>query len=104
MSRARLQHIWIVWIECQTGWPFFVRLCNGRRKIEEIVPLLSANLPEIEECSREYVCVRLLAGAQAENLIDIVPKCFYCQTQALFARGRIGSTQELTRISENALT
>ena len=53
------------WIACLLG------LCDGRQTIEEILPRLSANLPEVEELLREYVCVRLLAGAQAENLIDV---------------------------------
>jgi radical SAM superfamily enzyme YgiQ (UPF0313 family) len=48
-----------------------LRLCDGRRSIERVVPRLSANLPEVDEPLREYVCVRLLAGAQAENFIDI---------------------------------
>jgi radical SAM superfamily enzyme YgiQ (UPF0313 family) len=53
------------WMAC------LLRLCDGRRKIEEIVPLLSANLLEVQKHLREYVSVRLLAGAQAERLIDI---------------------------------
>ncbi|HKM83550.1 MAG TPA: radical SAM protein [Candidatus Acidoferrum sp.] len=48
-----------------------LRLCNGRRRIDEIVLRLSANLPEVEEPLRNYACVRLLSGAQAQNLIDI---------------------------------
>ena len=46
-------------------------LCDGRQTIEEILPRLSANLPEVEEPLRKYVCMRLLAGAQAEHFIDI---------------------------------
>ncbi len=48
-----------------------LRLCNGRRRIDEIVIRLSANLPEVEEPLRNYACVRLLSGAHAQNLIDI---------------------------------
>jgi radical SAM superfamily enzyme YgiQ (UPF0313 family) len=53
------------WMAC------LLRLCNGRRRIDEIVLRLSANLPEVEEPLRNYVSMRLLAGAQAQNLIDI---------------------------------
>lgn len=48
-----------------------LRLCDGRRSIKQIIPRLSANLTEVEESLREYVCVRLLIGAHTENLIDI---------------------------------
>lgn len=48
-----------------------LRLCNGRRRIKEIVPRLSANLREVRAPLRKYVCMRLLAGAQAEKFIDI---------------------------------
>jgi hypothetical protein len=48
-----------------------LRVCNGRLRIDEIVPRLSANLPEVEGPLRKYVCMRLLAGAQAQDLIDI---------------------------------
>jgi hypothetical protein len=53
------------WMAC------LLHLCNGRRRIDEIVPRLSANLSEVEEPLRNYVCMRLLAGAQVQNLIDI---------------------------------
>ncbi len=46
-------------------------LCDGRQRIEEIVPRLSASLREVQEPLREYVCVQLLAGAQDGGLIDI---------------------------------
>jgi radical SAM superfamily enzyme YgiQ (UPF0313 family) len=48
-----------------------LRLCNGRRRIDEVVRRLSADLPEVEASRRKYVCMRLLAGAQAQHLIDI---------------------------------
>jgi hypothetical protein len=46
-------------------------LCNGRRRVDEIVARLSANLREVEKPLRKYVCMRILAGAQAQDLIDI---------------------------------
>lgn len=48
-----------------------LRLCNGRRRVEEIVARFSANLGEVEKPLRKYVCMRILAGAQAQDLIDI---------------------------------
>jgi radical SAM superfamily enzyme YgiQ (UPF0313 family) len=48
-----------------------LRLCNGRRRIEEIVPRLSVNLPEVKASLRKYVCMRLLVAAHAEKFIDI---------------------------------
>jgi Radical SAM superfamily/B12 binding domain len=48
-----------------------LRLCDGRRSISQIVLRLSATLCSVDAPLREYVCVRLLAGAEAEHLIDI---------------------------------
>jgi radical SAM superfamily enzyme YgiQ (UPF0313 family) len=48
-----------------------LHLCDGLRSIEEIVPQLSPNLPEVDDRLHEYVCMRLLKGAQAEKLIAI---------------------------------
>ena len=48
-----------------------LRICDGRRSIEEIVRQLSAHLPEVEESLRKYVCMRLLDGAQTEKFIAI---------------------------------
>lgn len=53
------------WMAC------LLRLCDGLRSIEEIVPQLSPNLPEVEGRLHEYVCMRLLEGAQAEKFIAI---------------------------------
>ena len=48
-----------------------LRLCDGRQRIAEIVPQLSASLFEVKRSLREYVCMRLLEAAQAEKLIEI---------------------------------
>ncbi len=48
-----------------------LRLCNGRRRIADIIKRLSADLAEVTESRRAYACMRLLGGAQAQNLIDI---------------------------------
>lgn len=48
-----------------------LRLCNGRRRIDEIVPRLSENLRGVAKGLHEHVCMRLLAGAQNQKLIDI---------------------------------
>ena len=48
-----------------------LRLCDGRHRIAEIVPRLSATLHDVKAPLREYVCLRLLSGAQAEQFIDI---------------------------------
>ena len=48
-----------------------LRLCDGRHRIAEIVPRLSATLRDVKAPLREYVCLRLLSGAQAEQFIDI---------------------------------
>lgn len=53
------------WMAC------LLRLCDGLRSIEEIVRQLSPNLPEVEDRLHEYVCMRLLEGAQAEKFIAI---------------------------------
>lgn len=79
---------------------FLLRLCNGRRRIEEIVQRLSANLPEVEESLREYVCVRLLVGAQAENLIDIYRNTTISapdiEPSGVFKKSRCGSSKDST--------
>jgi hypothetical protein len=46
-------------------------LCDGRHRIAEIVPRLSATLHDVKAPLGEYVCLRLLSGAQAEQFIDI---------------------------------
>jgi hypothetical protein len=48
-----------------------LRLCDGRHRIPEIAPRLSATLHDVKAPLREYVCLRLLSGAQAEQFIDI---------------------------------
>lgn len=53
------------WMAC------LLRDCNGRRRIDEIVARLSANLSDVEAPLRRYVCMRLLTGAQGQGLIDI---------------------------------
>ena len=51
------------------------RLCDGRHRIAEIVPRLSATLHDVKAPLREYVCLRLLSGAQGEQFIDIYRNC-----------------------------
>jgi len=53
------------WMAC------VLRLCDGLRSIEEIVPQLSTDLPEVVERLHEYVCLRLLEGALAEEFVSI---------------------------------
>ena len=53
------------WMAC------LLRLCNGRRRIGEIVPRLSENLHGVAKALHQHVCMRLLAGAQNQNLVDI---------------------------------
>jgi len=53
------------WMGC------LLKLCNGRRRIDEIVPKLSAILDGIDKTLHPYVCMRLLEGAQSQKLIDI---------------------------------
>lgn len=48
-----------------------LRLCNGRRRIDQIVPRLSENLAGVAKALQEHVCMRLVAGAQSQKLIDI---------------------------------
>jgi radical SAM superfamily enzyme YgiQ (UPF0313 family) len=48
-----------------------LRLCDGRQNVKEIVHQLSAQLPEVQKSLREYVSMRLLEGAHAQQLIDI---------------------------------
>jgi hypothetical protein len=43
---------------------------DGRHGIAEIVPRLSATLHDVKAPLREYVCLRLLSGAQAEQFIE----------------------------------
>lgn len=50
---------------------YFLRLCNGRRSVKQIIRLLSAKLLAVDRPNRRYVCERLIDGARAENLIDI---------------------------------
>ncbi|HEX8895117.1 MAG TPA: hypothetical protein VF783_17445, partial [Terriglobales bacterium] len=59
-------------LECVSDWmAHLLRLCNGRRRIDEIAERLSSNLPEVDRRLRRYVCMRLLIGAQAQGLIEI---------------------------------
>lgn len=62
----------------------FLRLCNGRRRLDEVVARLSTNLREVKKPLRKYVCMRILAGAQAQDLIDISHKlhCLPCRCVA----------------------
>lgn len=53
------------WMAC------LLRLCNGRRRIDEIIPRLSSILSEVAQPLQTYVSLRLLAAAQSQNLIDI---------------------------------
>jgi radical SAM superfamily enzyme YgiQ (UPF0313 family) len=48
-----------------------LRLCDGRQNVRQIVPQMSAKLPEVQKSLREYVCMRLLEGARAERFIDV---------------------------------
>jgi hypothetical protein len=48
-----------------------LRLCDGRRRIRQIVPRLSTNLSEFDKSVHEYICMRLLAGAQKQQLVDV---------------------------------
>lgn len=59
-------------LECVSDWMAqLLRLCNGRRRVDEIVERLSIHLPEVDRRLHGYVCMRLLAGAHAQGLIDI---------------------------------
>jgi len=69
------------WMAC------LLRLCNGRRRIDEVVPRLSADLSEVEQPLRNYVCMRLLAGAQNQNLIEIYRSASATENK----RDRVGS-------------
>ncbi|HYL16565.1 MAG TPA: radical SAM protein [Terriglobales bacterium] len=48
-----------------------LRLCDGRCSVKEIVRQLSARLPEVQKSLREYVCMRLLQGAENEQFIVV---------------------------------
>jgi radical SAM superfamily enzyme YgiQ (UPF0313 family) len=48
-----------------------LRLCDGRRRIRQIVPRLSMNLSEFDKSVHEYICMRLIAGAQELQLVDV---------------------------------
>ena len=50
---------------------YLLRLCDGRRSVNAIVRQLSAQLPEIQKSFREYVCMRLLQGAENERFIEV---------------------------------
>jgi hypothetical protein len=50
---------------------YVLRLCDGRCSVKEIVQQLTAQLPEVQESLREYVCMRLLQGAQNEQFIEV---------------------------------
>jgi radical SAM superfamily enzyme YgiQ (UPF0313 family) len=68
-----------------------LRLCNGRRRVHEIVERLSSNLVEVDERLRPYVCLRMIQGAQAEGFIDIYRSSFSGQKSP-----RSASTQGCT--------
>jgi hypothetical protein len=53
------------WLGC------VLRACDGRHTIEEIVKRLASDIPEVAVSLRDYVCGRLLEGAQAKGLISI---------------------------------
>jgi radical SAM superfamily enzyme YgiQ (UPF0313 family) len=53
------------WVACA------LRVCDGRRSIEQVVQQLSHEIPNIEEEVREYAFVRLLEGIHADGLIEI---------------------------------
>jgi hypothetical protein len=48
-----------------------LRLCDGRCSVNEIVRQLSARLPEVQKSLRDYVCMRLLQGAENEQFIEV---------------------------------
>jgi radical SAM superfamily enzyme YgiQ (UPF0313 family) len=48
-----------------------LRLCDGERDVKDIVEVLSAKLSGIAKPLRGYACMRLLAGAQTSELIDV---------------------------------
>ena len=50
---------------------YLLRLCDGHRNVESIVKQLSSQLPEVQKSLRRHVCMRLLEGAQAQELIDV---------------------------------
>ncbi len=55
-----------------SNWMAYVlRLSDGRRSVDAIVRQLSARLPEIQKSFREYVCMRLLQGAEKEQFIEV---------------------------------
>jgi radical SAM superfamily enzyme YgiQ (UPF0313 family) len=63
-ASARIEHI--------SKWmAYLLRLCDGTRSVNAIVRQLSARLPEIEKCFGEYVCMRLLQGAEKEQFIEV---------------------------------
>lgn len=64
-------------------------LCDGRRRVQEIVRRLSASLHEVHEPFRKYVCVRLLAGAQAADLIDIYRSASRAERRTQPRSGRV---------------
>jgi hypothetical protein len=48
-----------------------LRVCDGSRSIEQVVPQLSHEIPGLEEDVREYAFMRLLEGIHADGLIEI---------------------------------
>jgi hypothetical protein len=53
------------WVACA------LRLCDGRRSIEQVVQQLSREIPEVEEDVSDYTFVQLLEGVHADGLIEI---------------------------------
>ncbi len=51
-----------------------IRLCDGKRDVKDIVKLFSSELSTIAKPLRGYACMRLLAGAQANELLDVYRK------------------------------
>jgi radical SAM superfamily enzyme YgiQ (UPF0313 family) len=49
----------------------FLRLCDGRHSVNDVIMQLSDGITEVEKSMRGYVCMRLLEGSQAERLIDV---------------------------------
>lgn len=78
------------WMAC------LLRLCNGLRRIDEILPRMSTNLPEVEEALHKYVCMRLLAGAHAQGLIDIYRSASTTPNKRDRGRSQLGHTAPQT--------
>jgi hypothetical protein len=51
---------------------YLLRLCDGVHTVEDIVRQLSMQLRDVPKSHCEYVCMRLLRGAQKEHFIEVV--------------------------------